>query len=74
MSAEGLSWSFVGIGGFMVRQRKCHTRLRKSLSASADSVTEGQATETKLEEGKWNQLSSAKHINMHLCLGQRVNG
>ncbi|XP_047016334.1 histone-lysine N-methyltransferase 2D isoform X1 [Ictalurus punctatus] len=40
-----------GIGGFMVRQRKCHTRLRKSLSASADSVTEGQATETKLEEG-----------------------
>lgn len=36
----------------MVRQRKCHTRLRKSLSASADSVTEGQATETKLEEGK----------------------
>ncbi|KAF5906764.1 histone-lysine N-methyltransferase 2D isoform X1, partial [Clarias magur] len=25
-----------GIGGFMVRQRKCHTRMRKSLSASGD--------------------------------------
>ncbi|KAM9445066.1 histone-lysine N-methyltransferase 2D isoform 2-T2 [Clarias gariepinus] len=40
-----------GIGGFMVRQRKCHTRMRKSLSASGDGVSEGQATETKLEEG-----------------------
>lgn len=40
-----------GIGGFMVRQRKCHTRMRKSLSASGDSVSEGQTTETKLEEG-----------------------
>ncbi|XP_026776632.3 histone-lysine N-methyltransferase 2D isoform X1 [Pangasianodon hypophthalmus] len=40
-----------GIGGFMVRQRKCHTRMRKSLSASGDCVSEGQATETKLEEG-----------------------
>lgn len=44
--------SFVGIGGFMVRQRKCHTRMRKSLSTSGDGVPEGQATETKLEEGK----------------------
>ncbi|KAI5612191.1 histone-lysine N-methyltransferase 2D isoform X1, partial [Silurus asotus] len=41
-----------GIGGFMVRQRKCHTRMRKSLSTSGDGVSEGQATETKLEEGK----------------------
>ncbi|XP_058265800.1 histone-lysine N-methyltransferase 2D isoform X3 [Hemibagrus wyckioides] len=40
-----------GIGGFMVRQRKCHTRMRKSLSTSGDGVPEGQATETKLEEG-----------------------
>ncbi|XP_060794449.1 histone-lysine N-methyltransferase 2D isoform X5 [Neoarius graeffei] len=40
-----------GIGGFMVRQRKCHTRMRKSLSTSGDGVSEGQATETKLEEG-----------------------
>ncbi|XP_027026218.2 histone-lysine N-methyltransferase 2D isoform X1 [Tachysurus fulvidraco] len=40
-----------GIGGFMVRQRKCHTRMRKSLSSCGDGVSEGQATETKLEEG-----------------------
>lgn len=36
----------------MVRQRKCHTRMRKCLSVPADGVSEGQTTETKLEEGK----------------------
>lgn len=40
----------------MVRQRKCHTRMRKSLSVSGDGMSEGQATETKLEEGKSIQL------------------
>ncbi|XP_062871993.1 histone-lysine N-methyltransferase 2D [Trichomycterus rosablanca] len=39
-----------GIGGFMVRQRKCHTRIRKSLSGSGD-VVDGQSAEMKLEEG-----------------------
>lgn len=40
----------------MVRQRKCHTRMRRSLSASGDAVPEGQAAETKLEEGKCVQI------------------
>lgn len=40
----------------MVRQRKCHTRMRRSLSASGDGVPEGQAAEMKLEEGKCVQM------------------
>lgn len=40
----------------MVRQRKCHTRMRRSLSASGDGVPEGQAAEMKLEEGKCGQM------------------
>lgn len=40
----------------MVRQRKCHTRMRRSLSASGDAVPEGQAAETKLEEGECVQI------------------
>jgi len=40
----------------MVRQRKCHTRMRRSLSASGDAVPEGQAAEAKLEEGKCVQI------------------
>lgn len=39
----------------MVRQRKCHTRMRRSLSASGDGVPEGQAAEMKLE-GKCGQM------------------
>lgn len=50
----------------MVRQRKCHTRMRKSLSASGDGMSEGQATETKLEEGMLNYLLTAKHKNMFM--------
>lgn len=38
----------------MVRQRKCHTRIRKSLSGSMD-VADGQTAEMKLEEGKSNR-------------------
>lgn len=45
----------------MVRQRKCHTRMRRSLSASGDGVPEGQAAEMKLEEGKCGQMGVPKH-------------
>lgn len=48
-----MDFPLAGIGGFMVRQRKCHTRMRRSLSASGDAVPEGQTAEGKLEEGKW---------------------
>lgn len=40
----------------MVRQRKCHTRMRRSLSASGEGLPDGQAAETKLEEGKCSQI------------------
>lgn len=59
---EELFCLFVGIGGFMVRQRKCHTRMRKSLNLSGEGVSEGQAAESKLEEGKFNQHLTAYRV------------
>ena len=41
----------------MVRQRKCHTRMRKgqiaALSCSLEAAADGQ--ETKLEDGTWGK-------------------
>ncbi|KAF7664552.1 hypothetical protein LDENG_00172620 [Lucifuga dentata] len=42
-----------GIGGFMVRQRKCHTRLKKEFFAqlAGETTLDGQPIERSLEEG-----------------------
>uniref|UniRef100_A0A8D0H7X3 Uncharacterized protein n=1 Tax=Sphenodon punctatus TaxID=8508 RepID=A0A8D0H7X3_SPHPU len=41
-----------GIGGFMVRQRKSHTRLRKGSAALAEACREALAAEGHPEEGR----------------------
>ncbi|XP_027867311.1 histone-lysine N-methyltransferase 2D isoform X1 [Xiphophorus couchianus] len=42
-----------GIGGFMVRQRKCHTRLKKEFFAqlAGETTLDGQPIERTIEEG-----------------------
>lgn len=67
-----MDFPLAGIGGFMVRQRKCHTRMRRSLSASGDAVPEGQTAEGKFEEGKWAELTH-KHKWLLGFLVMRVN-
>lgn len=52
----------------MVRQRKCHTRMRRSLSASGDAVPEGQPAEAKLEEGKCPNWPHCHSKHQHLMI------
>ena len=42
-----------GIGGFMVRQRKCHTRIKKGFFAqlAGETTLDGQPLERTIEEG-----------------------
>lgn len=42
-----------GIGGFMVRQRKCHTRMKKEFFAqlAGETTLDGQPIERTIEEG-----------------------
>ncbi|CAN9516118.1 unnamed protein product [Ophioblennius macclurei] len=42
-----------GIGGFMVRQRKCHTRMKKEFFAqlAGETMLDGQPIERTIEEG-----------------------
>lgn len=48
----------LGIGGFMVRQRKCHTRMKKEFFAqlAGETMLDGQPIERTIEEGLWQQL------------------
>lgn len=47
----------LGIGGFMVRQRKCHTRMKKEFFAqlAGETMLDGQPIERTIEEGLWQQ-------------------
>lgn len=42
-----------GIGGFMVRQRKCHTRMKKEFFAqlAGETMLDGQPIERTIDEG-----------------------
>lgn len=44
---------FLGIGGFMVRQRKCHTRMKKEFFAqlAGETTLDGQPIERTIDEG-----------------------
>lgn len=44
----------LGIGGFMVRQRKCHTRQKKEFFAqlAGETTLDGQPIERTIDEGQ----------------------
>lgn len=54
----------------MVRQRKCHTRMKKEFFAqlAGETMLDGQPIERTIEEGLWRQQTELSTVSFFLLL------